>query len=793
MPMDLCDRSGLIEAPPGDGRARGPGFSLVRGTRKALLGGVVLLSTLLPAAAQGRAGDSRADYRIDAGLDGETKQLDGTLQLRWTNGSGEAVSDLWFHLYHNAFSNNRSTHITEAGGSLRGVEMEDGWGWQQVQSVRASEPGNGGWQDIFPSFRYRRPDDGREEDRTVFSVDLPRPVEPGQSVLVEIKWLGQLPRVRRRTGYKDDFILAAHWFPKLGVYETGRGWNAHQFHANTEFYANYGDYDVTLDLPPEYLGKVLASGFKSIENIEDDRLKVKFEAPSRSDRRRTDAFGKVPVVHGFAWAADPRFEAHHKTFRYAEWAEEFEGEVKRVRSALDPDEDITLRDVDITVLIHPERNGQVERHFRATEAALFFYGLWFGEYPYQHVTVVDPAWGARAAGGMEYPTLFTCGTRLFTTEDMHQPEGVTVHEAGHQFWYGLVGNNEFEAAFLDEGFNSYTDAEVMHRVYGSRRGTTDYARLPIEGVPVAGSPGGSPVADALIGKRITIPVPFLPNPTLEPLPDSGFLGLWRDQPRLTFVPEWTDPRWNDRNRYLQSPDTDPLETFGYLHADRQSYGTNSYPRTAVVLRSMPAVIGYEPFLRGMRQYAKDWRYAHPYPEDFYASFQAGAGVDVDWYFRELFKGTGTVDWSVAVEQKRRPDPRGYFQSEGGEFFERAQAEEEEEPEEDSRPWVIEVDVRRKGTLRLPVPVRLTFEDGSMQEIVWTREEQEASTWKQIELESDQKLVSAQIDPDRSYYLDKDMSDNSWFDAHDRVSPWRWGERVLSQYQRYLHWIGGFGG
>jgi len=102
-------------------------------------------------------------------------------------------------------------------------------------------------------------------------------------------------------------------------------------------------------------------------------------------------------------------------------------------------------------------------------------------------------------------------------------------------------------------------------------------------------------------------------------------------------------------------------------------------------------------------------------------------------------------------------------------------------------------VRRKGTLRLPVSIRLTFEDGSTQEVVWTREEQAESTWRRLEFESDQKLVSAEIDPDKSYYLDKDMSDNSWFDETDAVTPWRWGERVLSQYQRYLHWIGGFGG
>ena len=210
------------------------------------------------AAGQRQAGSSRADYRIEARLDGLTKRLAGELWLTWTNKSGEAVSNLWFHLYLNAFSNNRSTHLHEAGGKLRDVEVEEGWGWSQVTAVEVAGAGEGGgYTDIFPSFRYRRPDDGRQDDRTVFSVDLPRPVEPGSQLTVHVRWESQLPRVRRRTGYKDDFLLVAQWFPKLGVYEAGRGWNCHQFHMNSEFYADYGVYDVSLDLPNRYAGRVI--------------------------------------------------------------------------------------------------------------------------------------------------------------------------------------------------------------------------------------------------------------------------------------------------------------------------------------------------------------------------------------------------------------------------------------------------------------------------------------------------------------------------------------------------------
>jgi hypothetical protein len=762
------------------------------------LAGVALVLALpgVPAQAQGTS-TSRADYRIEARLDGETKGLDGKLELRWTNRSGEPVKDLWFHLYLNAFSNNRSTHLSESDGKLRGKEIEDGWGWSRILAVRVAGAENGGFEDVLPSLSYERPDDGNEEDRTVFRVDLPQALAPGETVRVQIEWESQLPRVRRRTGYKDDFLLVAQWFPKLGVYEAGRGWNCHQFHMSTEFFSDYGTYDVTLDLPIEYEGKVGASGFKVNDSSKEGRVEVRFVAPSPSDQRREDAFGKRPLVHDFTWTADPRYQTYRQTFHFQDWAERFPAEVEKARAIFG--EEPKLRDVDVTVLIHPEHWKQRKRHFEATCAALFFYGLWFGEYPYELITVVDPARGA-AAGGMEYPTLFTCGTRLFTTEDMHTPEGVTVHECGHQFWYGLVGNNEFEAAWLDEGFNTYTDSEVLTRVYGLDRGTTDYSNVPVDGVRVAHLAGGGPIGDALAAKELRVPLPLVKDPRLHFLSPSGLLDYWRDQPLFTFVPQWTDPRWADRVGYLADPDTDPIETAGWKYVDRASYGVNSYPRTGVALRTLQGLIGDEAFLKGMRHYARTWRYDHPYPEDFYRTFQEGSGQSLDWYFREMFQSTGTVDWSIAVEQKKRAERRGFFQAEGGEFLEKEHAETEESAEDDGEdegestaPFHVEVELRRKGELYLPLPVQLTFKDGTTRDLVWTREEQQVATWKRIEFDSDKKLSSAVIDPRRGYYVDRDLSNNRWYDKKDDLAPWRWAERVFAQYQHYLHFIQGLGG
>ena len=81
----------------------------------------------------------------------------------------------------------------------------------------------------------------------------------------------------------------------------------------------------------------------------------------------------------------------------------------------------------------------------------------------------------------------------------------------------------------------------------------------------------------------------------------------------------------------------------------------------------------------------------------------------------------------------------------------------------------------------------------MEEVLWTRSQQQRESWLKLSFERRERLVSVEIDPERGYYIDADMSNNQWFDARTSATSWRWAERVLSQYQRYLHWIGGIGG
>lgn len=827
----------------------------------------LLPSLSLPSGAAPQAPDNRScrtDYVLEAVVEPDTRELRGKASITWTNRTEDSVSDAWFHLHLNAYSSNYSTHLWESKGELRGHKIKEGWGWQRVTSIRVGD------RELIDTLQWQRPDDEREEDFTVFSVRLPEAVPPGGSIVIDLDWDSLIPRVRRRTGMKGDFIFLAHWFPKLGVYEGGAGWNCHQFHMNSEFYADFGTYDVTLDLPDRYAleipggyeMKVGASGVPvGAPEVADGRVKVRYAAPGNADRLREDPVatgleGAMPLVHGFAWTADPDYEVTERKFVMMEWIESQDDPLlqARLRAELaaaaaafgvDPEE-FGLRSVEVEVLIQPERQAQADRHWNATCAALFFYGIWFGEYPYSKLTVVDPAWGARAAGGMEYPTIFTCGTSLFTSPATYTPESVTVHEAGHQFFYGLVGNNEYEAAWLDEGLNSYADSEVLFRMYGPRRTATRYSSLPVWGVPTAPDPASTGTAGILTGQgwfkgkagKRASESSYGP---VSPLKASPFIDWWRDQPWLTFGESLADPRWSDRSSYLREPTADPIRTDTFSYLSRTSFATNSYSRPAIVLRSLPAIVGETAFRRGMRHYAREWRYRHPYPDDFYASFQEGSQTDVQWYFDELFEGTGTVDWSVSVSQVRTPtemgfrfadgewvevspdgsglDPQGdgagdksddggpeggtdssgqEASIEGGARDDEApdEADESETLEESDAPLRYDVVVRRRGTLCLPLTIEVSFEDESIQQFQWTREQQLESTntwWRLPIVPGPTPIERVLIDPERRYYLDTDMSDNQWYRYKDAVVPARWGERAFTQYVHLLHWFSSLGG
>ncbi len=415
------------------------------------------------------------DYRIGVRLDHAMRQLAGQQRLIWRNPSTDSVPDLWFHLYLNAFKDENSTFFKESGGRLRGTTQgPNNFGWIQVNSMKLSDG-----TDLTGLMRFEQPDDQNPNDQTVMRVPLPSPVPPGGTVTVDIGFTAQLPEVFARTGYAGDFYLVGQWFPKIGVYEpAGRrgrktgGWNCHQFHAFSEFYADFGRFVVEMTVPERF--KVGATGRRTNER-------------KNSDGTATYTY-EQDDVHDFAWTADPKFVVVKETFSAAK--EVSAAEQEHTATLLDrPVGDVALTDVEITLLMQPAHAPQSGRHMLAVKSALKDFGLWYGRYPYPTLTVVDPPDSGEGAAGMEYPTFVTGGTNRLLNywpfDRVLLPEQVVVHEFGHQFWYGLVASNEFEEAWLDEGINSYSSARLIDRRYGADRSLLSLFGLRIGELEIA--------------------------------------------------------------------------------------------------------------------------------------------------------------------------------------------------------------------------------------------------------------------------------------------------------------------
>ena len=408
-----------------------------------------------------------ANYEIQATLDPGTKSVTGTARITWTNPSADAVPDLWFHLYLNAFRDRDSTFWRESRGQLRGVTMpEDGWGSIQISALRLADSAT----DLLPALSYEAPDDGNAKDRTVARVVLPRPVAPGERLALDVAFTAKLPKAYARTGYAGDYYLVGQWFPKLAVYEpagrrgrTAGGWNAHQFHADSEFYADFGRYRVSITAPSSFI--VGATGVRTGRSTSGGTTTHTFE----QDR-----------IHDFAWTASPRFV--DITRRFVAAREVSEREYRDASARLDrPIEQLRLGDVDVRLLVQPEHQAQAERYLQAAMRGLKAFGLAYGAYPYRTLTIVDPPEDAEGTGGMEYPTFFTAGTvslyNAWPFDRIREPEEVVVHELAHQYFQGLVASNEFEEAWLDEGVTTFVTAQVMDAMFGPDRSTAELAGL----------------------------------------------------------------------------------------------------------------------------------------------------------------------------------------------------------------------------------------------------------------------------------------------------------------------------
>ncbi len=486
-------------------------------------------------------------YVIDAKYDPDKHSVDATETLTYHNLTGQPLDRFPFHLYLNGFQP-KATWVHEAhrDGNFRSTTFEDAWDPKDTGSNEVTSLEVVGMGDLTKQMKFVSPDDGNPDDKTVFEVQLPRPVAPGEDVVFKLKFHAVFPEVIARTGYKRTFLLAGQWFPKIGVWWNG-AWNCHQFHAMTEFFADFGTYDVKVTLPKSYV--IGATGVQTGET-------------QNADGTKTVAF-HAEDVHDFAWTADPHFKVINS---------EFNGSVGAVK---------------IRLLTYEGHKNSWDRYTNIMQQTMKRFDEWYGPYPYAQITVVDPPHGAEEAGGMEYPTFITGDTVwwAFKGEKLF-PEGVTEHEFGHQYWYGMVATNEFENAWLDEGINSYTEVKVLDDIYSHNTSVLDFL--------------GAQLGDA---------------------------GLQREQ-------------------YLNRPDFDSLARPSYTDMSFGSYGAVSYGKTATMLLTLENIVGEKTLRNALHNYFMKYRFTHPTQEDFLRTVNETAQQDLGWYWQQAVYGTQMLDYEV---------------------------------------------------------------------------------------------------------------------------------------------------
>ncbi|HVR20870.1 MAG TPA: M1 family metallopeptidase, partial [Polyangiaceae bacterium] len=346
-----------------------------------------------------------ASYTLSARLDAEAHRVTATETIRWRNASRVAVHELYVHLYLNAFKNQRSLFLRSPFDEGRSGARAEHWGYVDVERFAARELGT----DLWPGRTPGTP--GDPNDETDVRLPLPRAVEPGETLTFDVAFAATLPVIVERTGHEGSFHLVAQWFPKLARLEEDGTWAHFSFHPQAEFYADFGDYDVTLDVPAD---AVVGATGQLVES-------------RSSGARRIERYRAGPV-HDFAWTTWPNFRE------------------RRVRAGT----------VDLRLLFPPDSTRNAEIELDAVQQGLQRFSRLYGEYPYPTLTVVHPPDAAAAAGGMEYPTFITTGGPWYTAWlGPRAIESVTLHELLHQWFYGIVATNEARFPFLDEGITTY--------------------------------------------------------------------------------------------------------------------------------------------------------------------------------------------------------------------------------------------------------------------------------------------------------------------------------------------------
>jgi hypothetical protein len=525
-----------------------PLFSLMK---KSLL--LIILLTGFRAISQTGYWQQQLRYAIDAQLDDKQKTVTGSETIIYKNNSPQTLPFIWFHIYPNAY-NDQSTALFEqikndtqrkdklkkpATGSISNLAFRvDG-------TVAVTEP--------HPNLQYI----------DIIKVVLPKPLKPGDSATITTPFTVQLPSYFSRSGYADGEFMVCQWYPKPAVFDKD-GWHEMPYLDMGEFYSEYATYQVNITVPAAYVvsatGTLQTPGeielYKNIGSYNTNHRNTKprlYTAASSAPKKLTYFADSVP---DFAWFADKGFVIQYDTVQLP-----------------------AGKAVDAFTYYHNNSNTEWANSIDFVKDAVHHYSKWIGEYEYPVVQAVEGPKN-NSSGGMEYPTV-----TLITSPDAKPQtlDAVIAHEVGHNWFMSMLGTNERDHPWMDEGMNSYYEFRYEAEKYR---------------------------ANSVFGDRIPA--------TIKKLDEPGFQSAVY-------------------NAMLQLPIQPALETSSGSFSSSEEYGLTSYVKAAEWMYLLEQSVGREKVDNAFRNYFALWKFKHPRPIDMKTAFEQSTQVNLDKFFELLNK------------------------------------------------------------------------------------------------------------------------------------------------------------
>jgi hypothetical protein len=519
----------------------------------------------------------KIDYQINVKLDDQLHLLSGDIKMVYHNNSNSALSEIWMHIWPNAYKNDKTAFAIQQLENLS-------------KSFHYADESKRGYIDSlnFMVNNFKVMVQANERYPDIVKLILPTSLAPGDSIIISSPFRVKIPNSFSRLGHVNNAYQITQWYPKPAVYDAN-GWHPIPYLDQGEFYSEFGTFDVKITLPKNYV--VASTG-----ELQNEEEKIFLDALSDSTKKiktysDVDTFPKSSSayktlhyiqnnIHDFAWFADKRFHV-------------LASEVELPSSK---------RKVKTYVFFTNKYAEYWKEASKYINDAVYYYSLWIGEYPYNYCSAVD---GALSAGsGMEYPMVTIIGEM----SDAKTLDQVIAHEVGHNWFYGIVGSNEREYAWMDEGINSFYENRYMKLKY------SDGTMIPKE------------KQNILIK---TLGLHHFPY---------GYEHYLSQQLSAS------DGKAQAINTHA--------EEFVYLN-----YGVILYTKTSLVLKYLEQYLGVEKFDSVMKIYFDEWKYKHPQPSDIQFLFERECNEKLDWFFKDILDSKEDIDFKISEIKKENKQIR----------------------------------------------------------------------------------------------------------------------------------------